>query len=579
MAPKRAQPGRKASAQPKPAAATGLQRSPIKPAKKKATNSASAPPQSPADDILDGFDEYRQWVRRANNDAQEISFSQVHGDWQGLPEDHAAAFAVAVRAFQGAEPAQTAADFELRKILQQVSNFQYGDVKRRQRDTSRAAQTLYSALIHTLRSWRSATGAVLSRLYAVESALATMPQEGLHSLLETYQKGLREQIEAVDEKIEFWIDDLRVIPNGDLWTFENFERVQDAAKGIKSDLSIAGLSSLSPAESSSSSSKRKREGDAGEPSPRAPRVIRSGNARSGAAPSHQRSSEPRATSQNQGQVAGDNHVEQAGAAPGSRPLVQQAPRDGTSTSGGASKNQVHASQASSGSSNVSNTAHAAPPQPLPLPTIGVAGEWTELLRRNNAEADASSLPFLSWCRRQLITANYRTLEECEPLVHAFYMVFEQTLGDHDWQNELDIPSLPFTPADFQNGRMLPNVRRLLHMIRNAPGLELNDYVIRNVSKDGHYFVLADFYARQLIGMVLEKGLAHDWETERDFVRSKPPLPNTTNKLPLESINGHWNVSLYISILSYLPWRFTKSRAAYRRCRGGRQRTRGVVLQA
>ena len=124
MPPKKAPSKQKATAQPQAAAAAGAKRSTTKGATKKAPGRATAQSEYPSHD---NYDDYRQWVRRADKDDPEVSLSTIHEEWSGLPADSATAFAGAVRAFRNEEDVRTAAQSDLRKVLQRLSEFQYSD--------------------------------------------------------------------------------------------------------------------------------------------------------------------------------------------------------------------------------------------------------------------------------------------------------------------------------------------------------------------------------------------------------------------------------------------------------------------
>lgn len=550
MAPKNPQSKRKAPAQPKFAVLPGLQQSPTKTGKKEAAGLATVQPEPSAHDEPSDFDHYQEWVLGANENNPEIPLPMIQGEWGRLSNDGAAAFVNAVRAFQDAERSQIAVDAELHEVLQKVSAFQYSDESRRARETSRLAESLYTDLVQILRSRQPTTHKVLSRLAAVEKALATMPKEGFHSLLEAYHRKLREQIDAADERTEFWIEDLREIPHGVLWTPENFSKVQDVATGIKGELPTAGVSSRLPAGSSSSSSKRKRQGDTEDSISKVPRgfsnadVAQSGSARGGAAPSQQRSSK-RATSRAQEQAVG------------AQPSFQEVPQDRESELDTPSADPTHTPPSPSGALNNTQPEHAArdapteephvPTQTFPLPTTGTAGRATAFLRDYPQAFPPQIVP---WCRRQLVQGDFRNLEDCEELAEALFLFNDRTLTGHDWENEPDVPYLPFTTDDFDAGCrdqiLWGNLRRLCAMREIAPS-PFQEYYDRNVLQDGWYVENAGSIARKILQLVLGKGLSHDWENERDIVINIPSV-ETTKVIRLEDLNenGRWNVSALMS---------------------------------
>ena len=566
MPPKKAQPKKKATTHSEPPTAVGPRRSATK--QKKAANRATAQPES---FVHDDFDDYLAWVRRAQEGDQEVSWPTIRGDWEGVSEDFAAGFAGAVRAFRIAERPQTTVDAKLRDVLQRVLEYQNGATQRRRRQETREAEGLYNALVQALRSWQSATGTVLSRLDALDNALATTPQGGLRSLLETYQQGLRDQIEALDGRIGSQIKHLGKIPR-DMWTPENVQMVKNLARDIGNDLSAAGPSSQ-PAVggSSSSSSKRKRQGDAEERRPKAPRIsqdpdeARSGSAKGGAATSQQRSIGPHATDQNTQQANGARSAKQDIAGPGLQPPPgEDAVRNQKPAPEGAPGPPNHAPQAPSGAPNTSIPEQTAPnaltgepratPQPLPFPKIGVAGVFTANLRGFMMSGRAPP-SLIVWYRRQSIAADHHTLEDCEPLAEAVSALLNRVPNDHDWENESDMPPCPMNAQDLHNfqrahvpnGRMWGNLRRLCRVVSTQVRPEsFLRYFNRNFTNDGLLVADADSRAFKLLRLVIEKGLTHDWDNESDVALIAPHI-QATKDLPLEKLNGHWNVSVLMPL--------------------------------
>ncbi|GAB7322032.1 hypothetical protein MBLNU13_g03081t2 [Cladosporium sp. NU13] len=533
-----------------------------KTAKGKAADRATASPESPDHD---DFDEYQQWIRRADKDDPEVSLRMIREQWDGLPDDRAAAFAAAVRDFQVDEGVKTFAETELRQVLQQVSNFELGDQRHDRRKLSGAAANLHKALVKTLGVWQLATRDLLSRLDALDTELTTMPREGLQSLLETYQRRLRDSIVSAQALIGPWIQVFGQFATDQLWTPENIQKLQDSARGLESDLITARSSLQSLPEIGSSPSKRKRNGDAERSRSKVPRrsrdpdvthrsrdpnVMHSGSAKSGAARSQRRASRPAAT-EDHGQPNGEEFAELAVTVPDllppqgfQRSTPDRASIDATWTPLRSPSDPQNATQHVA--RNATTGRPYATPQLPPLPTVGEAGPWMQMIFGDLSQPSHST--FLSWCRRQLITANYHTLQECEPLAEAMYQLFRRTLHDHDWENESDMPPLPMTPevlykfnAGVGNGRMWGNLRRLFDIRRNAP-LSFREYCNRNWAKDQFYVDNADSIARQILELVKEKGLSHDWDTENDVAENVPSTETTTANFPLVDLhqNGHWN---------------------------------------
>ena len=563
MPPKKAPSKQKATAQPQnPYGAGPAKRSTTKGATKKAPGRATAQPKTLSHD---NYDDYRQWVRRADKDDPEVSLSTIHEEWKGLPDDSAAVFAGAVRAFQDEEGVRTAAESDLRKVLQRLSEFQYSDEQRSdRRRLGKEAGSLHHDLVLELEVWQSTTEDVLSRLGAVENALVEMPQEGLHALLESYHKGLREQIQAAHENIGSWIEAIQQVAPDGVWTLENIQALQDSAKAIEVYLATADSSSNPPAGRSSSSSKRKRQDDIGEPSPKAPRrtenhdVVGSGSAKGGAARSQQRFSGLHEMGQNAEQANSAGPVNQ------NRKETTGSQRSTPDVAPGAS---TRMGQPPSDPPDATQPRHAAPNAPTgqspailpppPLPTVGTAGQWTQMIIRDMSDVSLqTSLPtFMAWCRRQFIRANYRTLDDCEPLAAAVYAFLERVLRDHDWENESDMPPMPMSSRDAYHfklgagdGNMWGNLRRLYGILRRPDTpLMFLQYCKRNWAPDGSFVDNADSIAYAILQLVNDKGLSHDWENENDVAVNVVSTKTTTANFPLENLNlnGHWNVSVSI----------------------------------
>lgn len=563
MAP-RTKPANKASAQPKSAALPGLRRPPTKQAKKKAADLHDAEPEFSIDDDLSDFDHYQQWVRRADKNDPEISSPIILGEWDRLPDDHATAFADVVRAFRFVEDLRPTSEVELRKVLQRVSDFKHGDERHDRRRLAKEARELHKDLSDELKLCQETVETVLQYLDDVDAALVSMPREGLRLLLETYQQELRKTIDLAKQRFETWRQYLSRLVSGGVWTPEDTQKVQDHARVIERGLATAGLPSQPAAGSSSSSSKRKQQSDTEEPNSKAPRrsqnpkVAGSESARSGASPSEQRSRRPRARNQN-----GAGPVNQDIPATGLQSAQEntghhQSTRDGASavptytplqSPPGPPNATQHGDAARDAPTGEPQAAH----QPPPFLTIGgVAGHYTAQLYRDLSQPSHST--FLSWCRRQFTRANYRTLEECEPLAEACVALFRRTLSDHDWENESDMPPMPMNADDSYyfkvgsgNGRMWGNTRRLSNVRRNAP-LSFLHYCNRNVARDLTLVDNADSIARQILQLVQRKGLSHDWENEKDVVLNEPPPFESTKNLRLEGLNPntYWNVSASIS---------------------------------
>jgi hypothetical protein len=74
-----------------------------------------------------------------------------------------------------------------------------------------------------------------------------------------------------------------------------------------------------------------------------------------------------------------------------------------------------------------------------------------------------------------------------------------------------------------------------------------EYCRRSWTPDGFFVDNADSIAHDILQLVNDKGLSHDWENENDVAVNVPSTKTTTVNPPLENLNlnGHWNVSLSI----------------------------------
>jgi hypothetical protein len=452
-----------------------------------------------------------------------------------------------VRDFHVAERAQDAADIKLREAVQKASRI--NETRRSERNLlGGQAELERIAVVEALRARQQATKALLLRLDALDIVLAARSPEGNQPTLLNYQQKLRRPVEDGDTQIGTWIELAEPFLIRVNWTPEHIDTFVIIAKGIEQDFSTDTWPPATAAGGTASPSKRKRQSENRES--RSKVVRRPGDANAsgcrsadaGAEESRPRSARAPATSQNSRQARPDEPVRHDHAAFCAQPSPQQATNDGQPAP---------------------DAAPGLLPAPLPLPTIGVAGNLTAMLRDRSPN---HNLPYLSWCRRQIVMANFQTLDEVEPLAQALQLYFENTLRDHEWEHEDDV-RLPVTPTDFRNGRLFPNVHRLHRMVQNAPD-ELDDYCFRNLTRGGIYFSDANETAGRIILLIQEKGPAHDWNTENDLFRDKQD-PDTTKGLPIESLNGHWNVSIHICMPFNSTRPFTDTSAAHGHCWRGR----------
>lgn len=129
-------------------------------------------------------------------------------------------------------------------------------------------------------------------------------------------------------------------------------------------------------------------------------------------------------------------------------------------------------------------------------------------------------PFHEWCLRQVIANNYQTMSDLEDLAEAFYIFYEHTREDHDWEHEEDVPFLPMPLEAYRKGwsadgpRNWTNVRRLHDMIRDESE-DTREYFLRHLHRNVEYQHHAIYRADMLIDALLDKGKGHDWSEGYD----------------------------------------------------------------
>lgn len=518
------------------------------PKKAQPRQKAATHPESPTPD---DFHDYHQWVQEAAQYHPDLTSSKIQADWNELDRDHSVVFARVVRAFQAADHVRILAENELREAASIASLLKQDGIRQSFRVVIRLAEDSRGAVVRALKARQNAIKALLLRLGAMDAALTTRPLGQFRSVLQAHQQRLIQLIEAAEEEIDTWVNQGQSFFDDDFeWTESNLGAFVAFARGIENGRVQDEPSSQPEAGPSRSPSKHKRHSENEESGPKALRgsrdanVVHNRSAQPGAAPSQDVPSGSRASRHNLDQVSGDDPAEQHDAAPGLQHPLQESTGDRQSTPDRRSFVSAYTPPQSP-----SEPQHATP-QPPSLPTIGVAYPWTQRLQRDLSQSPHSS--FMSWCRRQFVTANYRTLEECEPLAKAVYAFSRRVLDDHDWENESDMPPVPMKSDDFYDfelgtghGRMWGNLRRLFNIKQNAP-LSFRKYYYRNLAADDLYVRAADANARQIIELVQEKGLSHDWEAENDLFTNAPSVA-TTNRFPLVGMNAHWNVGALMSL--------------------------------
>lgn len=183
---------------------------------------ATVQSESSGSDDSNDFDDYEQWVRRADKDTQE---TVVRQDWDELSKTIAVAFADAVRAFEVGEGVHSGTEDELQKELRRVAIFKPSEERSERRKVSAEAANLYKALVGTLGVWTLAIEAVLEQLDVMDAVLTTMPKEKLQPLLETYQHKLRKLIETAQKRNGDWIEVFHQLAPERQWTLGDVKKL------------------------------------------------------------------------------------------------------------------------------------------------------------------------------------------------------------------------------------------------------------------------------------------------------------------------------------------------------------------
>lgn len=452
----------------------------------------------------DDFDDYRLWAREAIPSAERPSLSEIRKDWEGQPADHAADFAKSVRCFWDAKRDHAAAKVNLRKVASVITDMKeardHGHIMETYLQDAKDNQ---KALNGAIVGYQAAISATITQLDALDMLAARLEGE-LQWYFQEHQMELRiplsEERELCDDCI------LTIKDFDDELTEYTVKLLEDFAAVIFKNVPEPKSSSIPARDDGRSSSKRKRQDEAGGANSKATRLSKDANV------------EPVKSAQ-----------------PGAEPSLRQEQHSGLDT-GDASPNQAPRN----GSTEQAVITH----EDLPLPSTGVAGPATAWLIENPAQFTPS---FISWCRRQILDRGYRTLNEVEPLAEAFLNFRKVTWDEHDWENEGDVPYLPFPPDGFQvlfpDGREWPNVRRLKAMTQGASE-DLRHYVRRQLYTNGAIFTHANLFAGQVIELMQRRGPQHDWDMEDDLDVWKAPLAETST-IPLERLPGRWNVSVIL----------------------------------
>jgi hypothetical protein len=526
----------------------------------------NTPPEQPSEAeeeqssplVPDDFSDYQSWVRRAD---LKMSFSQMRKDWGELPANHTASFLAAVRQFRAAKNTQAGEEGHLLEAAKELSLLEELDNDRRAlRAAARSVKEDLKRLVEALAKCKGAMNEVSSQLDALDDALSTRPkgdsrQRKFRQRLQDHHEKLRESADAEMAKCDAWIKNCQPLVDVE-WSFNNYNTVIACAKEIHETIPARESSPTPASDNERSSSKRKHteeaEGSASKAvrSSAAASVPRNRSVRASASdhdspsvgnrpikfegaelkwrrtpsaayPQPSRSARPGGSPDDPIELSGDkSHEEGLPVAPAKEPVAP-------------SRGPIAPSREP-----------VAPREYLPLPANGVRGEYATTLIRHLPQCPLS---FINWCRGQLLRSHSPTYEHVEPLMKALVLFHQQTLPDHDWENEPNVPFLPFSSDDFNRpwgaGRNWPNVRRLLKMV------EGNDvcrtYFMRHISHRGVTIDTANKDSADYIRLIQRRGgPEHDWEQEPDQSPIGAPSLQETAAIPLEGLRpvGRWSVS-------------------------------------
>jgi hypothetical protein len=372
--------------------------------------------------------------------------------------------------------------------------------------------------VEALAQCEDAMNEVLSQLDALGDALSTRPegdsrQRKFRDHLQVHHEKLRESAEAEMAKRDAWIK--RCQPLVDVkWTFNGFNTAIACAKEIHEIIPVRGPSSTPPSGNARSSSKRKHTEEGEGPAPKA--------VRSSAAASVPRYPSVRAgASEHQSPSVGNRPTEVEGVdliAPRT-PSAAHSQLSRSAQPGGSRDNAIEVLSRSRSHGEERPVILAREPVDpriyLRLPAHGEPGKYASLLIRHPLKFPLS---FINWCRGQLLRSRLPTFEAVESLTGAFILFRQQTLADHDWENEPDVPFLPFSVEDFQRpwgeGRNWPKARRLLKIVEGND--VCHNYFMRHIPYEGVIITDANRDSANYIRLIQSKGgPQYDWEQEAE----------------------------------------------------------------
>lgn len=512
-------------------------------------------PTAPSEPAPDDFDVYQSWVKEAiGDDISESSETLIVEDWNEFEAEGMADFAKAARGYNAAKEARTAADSELLNAARaalSLPDLEAGN-RKSYRGLSAPAKKHRVELGKALDDREAANGDVSSYLAALDGALKSNPDGALVQHLRGHQQELQSTLEAAVSNAQEWRE-MWTACSADEWTRETFGTLRMLAEAIRDALESRPPSSNDSAQASPKGTSGHVNDDL---------ESKASDASKGDAVSPAKSVQPGAD-RPQHVNTGSNDQAKSGGRDTQLQAGEQRPNIETSNGQVKSGDQNAPSQSEDDQTNIGLSNERSPSsnqdvhfqpedqQPaadferLPLPTTGNLGRWTLWLEQRQKESSPS---FVSWCRRQLESAEDRSPEAVEILATAFAAFYYHVLRDHDWENEGNVPFLPFGSDQFKIGwpaeRPLPNYRRLLRMTET--GSEACKYYVDRHMYDGNDVREdANGYVKGIIEYIQQNGVQLDWDAIPDIAVLKTSTKYTA-ALEFEGLLnrvGHWNVSL------------------------------------
>lgn len=363
-------------------------------------------PPGPSEPAPDDFNDYQSWVRKAIGD--DIPSDLIVDHWNTLEAEDQADFAKAVRGYSDAKVSRVAADSKL--FIAANATLTLPDMtagNRVSRKLFTDAKRHHAALDEALNDRVAVNKDVLSNLEALDSALKTSSSGVLVQQLQGYHQELLSTLQAELSNDQEWRRMWEECSVKD-WIRSTVETLMRLAHAIR-DTPPSRLPASNEGSQASPNETRGHEDE---------------DVESEASHADKDSAAPPTKSA----LAGANQSQQPDAI---FPDEQQEQQEDNEQDRVTDREGQHRDDS----------------EPPGLPAPGNRGQHaTELVRVWKNE----SFKFKSWCRRQLLQDPNRTVEDTEALAGAFMVFWTAVAYDHDWENEEDVPRLPFSQHDFIN---------------------------------------------------------------------------------------------------------------------------------